>query len=110
MGAVTVAPSVASKVSPSDTVFIFARSEGGPKVPLAVMRASARDLPMRFALDDSMSMAPDFKLSAVEAVRVEARISRSGNAVPQAGDLVGRSSVVKPGARDIAIVIDKVVP
>ena len=109
-GAVTLAPAIASKVSPSDTVFIFARSEGGPKVPLAVMRATARDLPMRFALDDSMSMAPAFKLSAAEAVRVEARISRSGNAVPQAGDLVGRSGVVKPGARDIAIVIDRVIP
>jgi len=43
-------------------------------------------------------------------VRVEARISRSGNALPQAGDLIGRSGVVKPGARDIAIVIDRVVP
>jgi len=109
-GDVTVAPSVAGKVSPSDTVFIFARSEGGPKVPLAVMRASARELPLRFALDDSMSMAPNFKLSGAEAVRVEARISRSGNATPQPGDLVGASGVIKPGARGVAIVIDKVVP
>jgi len=109
-GAVSVAPSVAAKVSPSDTLFIFARSEGGPKVPLAVMRASARELPMRFALDDSMAMAPSFTLSTAQAVRVEARISRSGNALPQTGDLVGASGVVKPGARDIAIVIDKVVP
>jgi len=109
-GAVSIAASMAAKVSPSDTLFIFARAEGGPKVPLAVVRASARELPMRFALDDSMAMAPNFKLSGAEAVRVEARISRSGNATPQAGDLVGRSEVVKPGARDVAIVIDKVVP
>ena len=109
-GAVRIAPSIAAKVAPSDTVFIFARAEGGPRVPLAVVRASARELPLAFALDDSMAMAPNFKLSSAEAVRVEARISRSGNATPQAGDLVGSSGVVKPGARDVAIVIDKVVP
>ena len=109
-GAVRLAPAVAAKVSPSDTVFIFARAEGGAKVPLAVVRATARELPMHFALDDSMAMAPQFKLSSAQAVRVEARVSRSGNATPQAGDLIGSSDVVKPGARDVAIVIDKVVP
>lgn len=109
-GAVRVAPSVAAKVSPSDTVFIFARSEGGPRAPLAVVRASARELPIAFALDDSMAMSPDMKLSSASAVRVEARISRSGNAMPQAGDLVGTSEIVKPGARDVAILVDKIVP
>ena len=65
---------------------------------------------MRFALDDSQAMAPAMKLSGAAAVRVEARISHSGNAIPQPGDLVGTSAVVKPGARDVKIVVDKVVP
>ena len=53
---------------------------------------------------------PSVKLSAAEAVRIEARISKSGNAMPQPGDLVGTSAVVKPGARDVKVVIDQVLP
>lgn len=109
-GSVALAPEVASRVSGNETLFIFARSEGGPRVPLAVVRASARELPMKFALDDSQSMAPGVNLSSAQAVRIEARVSRSGNAVPQPGDLTGTSPVLKPGARDVKIVIDKVLP
>jgi cytochrome c-type biogenesis protein CcmH len=109
-GSVTIAPEMAAKVSRSDTLFIFARAEGGGRVPLAVVRASASQLPMTFALDDSMAMAPGMNLSSAQAVRVEARITKSGNATPQPGDLVGRSAVVKPGARDVKIVVNEVVP
>ena len=109
-GSVTVAPTLVAKITGGETLFIFARAEGGPRVPLAVIRTSARELPMRFALDDTMAMAPNMKLSGAETVRVEARVSRSGNAAPQPGDLVGTSTVVKPGARDVNIVVDKVLP
>jgi cytochrome c-type biogenesis protein CcmH len=109
-GLVSVSPEMAARVSGSETLFVFARAEGGPRVPLAVLRGSARQLPLRFALDDSMAMAPDLRLSGAQALRVEARISRSGNALPQPGDLVGSSAVVKPGARDVKIVVDGVVP
>jgi cytochrome c-type biogenesis protein CcmH len=107
---VSVAPQVAAQVPSTATLFIFARAEGGPRMPLAVLRRSASELPTSFALDDSMAMTPATKISGAPAVRVEARISRSGNALPQPGDLVGTSSVVGPGARDVKIVIDKVVP
>lgn len=109
-GSVSVSPQVAAKVSGSDTLFIFARAEGASRMPLAVMRVSASQLPMRFALDDSMAMTPATKISGASAIRVEARISRSGNATPQPGDLIGTSAVVKPGAREVNIVVDKVVP
>jgi cytochrome c-type biogenesis protein CcmH len=79
-------------------------------LPLAVMRATAKQLPMAFALDDTMAMAPTARISQAQAVRIEARVSRSGSATPQPGDLVGASAVVKPGARDVKIVIDKVQP
>lgn len=107
-GSVSLASAVSGHVTGAETLFIFARSEGGPRVPLAVIRATARQLPMQFALDDSQSMAPGVKLSAADAVRIEARISKSGNAMPQPGDLVGSSAVVKPGARDVKIMVDKV--
>jgi cytochrome c-type biogenesis protein CcmH len=67
-------------------------------------------LPTTFTLDDTQAMSPATRLSSAQAVRIEARISRSGNAAPQPGDLVGSSGVVKPGARDVRIVIDKVLP
>ena len=109
-GIVTVAPEVAAKISATDTIFVFARAEGGPRAPLAVLRGSARELPLRFALDDTMAMSPQWSLSRAGDVRIEARVSRSGNATPQPGDVVGTSGVVKPGARDVRIVIDKVLP
>lgn len=109
-GSVSITPAMAAKLGPADTLFVFARAENGPRMPLAVVRTSAKALPMKFALDDTMAMAPTARLSGASAVRIEARVSRSGNALPQAGDLVGTSEVVKPDARDVKIVIDKVVP
>lgn len=109
-GSVAIAPDIAGKLSGSETVFILARAEGGPRTPLAVIRAVARELPMKFALDDSQAMAPGVNISSASAVRVEARVSRSGNVIPQSGDLVGTSAPVKPGSRDVKIVVDKVVP
>jgi cytochrome c-type biogenesis protein CcmH len=108
-GSVSVAPKLASQVDPAATLFVFARADNGPRIPLAVVRASASRLPMEFTLDDSQAMAPNMKLSGATAVRIEARISRSGNATPQAGDLSGTSAVVKPGARGVKVVIDSVV-
>jgi cytochrome c-type biogenesis protein CcmH len=109
-GSVSVAASVAPKMDRSAALFIFARAVNGPRMPLAVIRGTAAELPRDFTLDDSLAMAPSMKISGAEAVRIEARISRSGNAQPQPGDLVGTSEVVKPGARGVKIIIDKVVP
>ena len=109
-GSVTVSPELAARVAGGETVFIFARADGGPRAPLAVMRAAARDLPLKFTLDDSQAMAPGLTISSVQALRVEARVSKSGNASPQPGDLAGASAVVKPGARDVKVVLDKVLP
>ncbi len=109
-GRVDIAPDLAAKVALSDTVFIYARAVDGPRMPLAVLRVPARELPKQFRLDDSMGMAPGVKLSNAAAVIVEARISKSGNALPQPGDLSGKSAPVKPGANDVNITIDQVVP
>lgn len=109
-GSVAIAPAIAGKISGAETVFILARAEGGSRTPLAVVKANARELPMKFALDDSQAMAPGVNISSASAVRIEARVSRSGNVIPQSGDLVGTSAPVKPGSRDVKIVVDQVVP
>lgn len=109
-GVVNLAPALAGKIAPGDTVFIFARAAQGPRMPLAIMRAQAKDLPLRFSLDDSMAAMPTMKLSDASEVIVSARISKSGNAMPQPGDLQGDSQAVKVGASGVKVVIDSVVP
>jgi cytochrome c-type biogenesis protein CcmH len=109
-GRVDLSAALAPKVALSDTVFIFARAVDGPRMPLAVLRIPAKELPRNFSLDDSMSMAPGAKLSSTASVIVEARISKSGNPIAQSGDLFGRSAPVKPGTAGILITIDEVVP
>jgi len=94
--------------SPDDAVFIFARAAEGPPMPLAVLRRQVRDLPVAFSLDDSMAMAPGLKLSGFPRVVVGARISRSGSATPQPGDLHGTSAPVANDATGVAVVIDTV--
>ncbi|MGH8682561.1 MAG: c-type cytochrome biogenesis protein CcmI/CycH, partial [Burkholderiales bacterium] len=107
---VSLAPALAAQAAPTDTVFIFARAASGPPMPLAVLRKQVKDLPLEFALDDSLAMAPNLKLSGFAEVIVGARVSRSGNATPQSGDLQGVSRPVKVGAAGVAVVIDTAVP
>ena len=109
-GEVKLNEALASRASPDDTVFIFARAAQGPPMPLAVVRKQVKDLPVRFTLDDSMAMAPNLKLSAFPEVVITARISKSGNAKAQSGDLQGASQAVKPGTSGVVIAIDQVVP
>ncbi|MBV8033092.1 MAG: c-type cytochrome biogenesis protein CcmI, partial [Betaproteobacteria bacterium] len=105
-GTVTLAPALAARVKPDDTLFVYARSPDGPPMPVAIVRARASELPLRFALDDSSAMDPQRKLSDVPRVVVVARISRSGNAIPQAGDLQGASAPVANAASGVQVRID----
>lgn len=109
-GRVSLSPTLAAKAQPGDTVFIFARNPQGSRLPLAVQRTQVSALPFSFKLDDSMAMSPEAKLSGANEVRIEARVSRSGNATPQAGDLIGASATVKPGAAGVEVLIDQVRP
>lgn len=105
-GKLNLAENLKSRVAPGDTVFIFARAVEGPPAPLAILRKRVADLPLDFVLDDSMAMAPGMNLSRFGNVIVGARISKSGTANRQPGDLEGYSKPVKTGAAGVAIVID----
>jgi cytochrome c-type biogenesis protein CcmH len=107
---VKLSPALAGRVSPTDTLFIFAKAVSGPPMPVAVIRAQAKDLPQRFVLNDSLAMMPTMKLSNFKEVTVSAKISKSGNATPQSGDLKGEVGTVKVGTSNVQLVIDKVVP
>jgi len=105
-GTVKLAPTLAAKAKPDDTVFIFARAAQGPRMPLAIVRKQVRDLPYEFTLDDSMAMSPAMKLSGQKQVVIGARVSKSGNATPQPGDLEGSTKPVAVGAERLSVVID----
>ncbi len=106
-GTVNLAPSLAGKGAPTDTLFVFARAMNGPSMPVSIVRATKQDLPFTFQLDDSTSPMPSRKLSDVGSVMIVARLSKSGQAMPQSGDLEGMSRLVKPGESKIAVVIDR---
>lgn len=109
-GVVSLSPAMKSNASPDDTVFIFARAAQGPRMPLAILKRKASELPITFTLDDSTAMADELKLSKFEMVVVGARVSKSGNALSQSGDLVGQSAPVKAGGGKLTLVIDSVQP
>jgi cytochrome c-type biogenesis protein CcmH len=99
-GQVAMAPELAAQVSPKDTVFIYANAADGPRMPLAIIRTTVDKLPYDFVLDDSLAMNPQMKLSQVKSVMVRARISKTGNAMPQAGDFGASVGPVTPGSPD----------
>lgn len=108
---VTLDATLQAQADPEATVFIFARAVDGPRMPLAIVRKQVRDLPMTVVLDDSLAMSPAMVISGFENVEVGARISRSGNAMPQSGDLRGSVSPVATGdPGPVAVVINQTVP
>jgi cytochrome c-type biogenesis protein CcmH len=106
-GTVTMAPSLAGKGSPTDTLFVFARQMNGPPMPVSIVRATRKDLPFTFQLDDSTSPMPSRKLSSAGPVVIVARLSKSGQAMPQEGDLEGVSQPVQSGVDGLTVVIDR---
>jgi cytochrome c-type biogenesis protein CcmH len=97
-------------VPPDATLFVYARAAQGSRMPLAIVRRAARELPFEFALDDSMAMAPGATISSAREVVVEARVSASGGATAASGDLSGVSAAITPGTSGVRITIDRVMP
>jgi len=109
-GQVSLSPALKSKVSPGDVVFVYATPTNGERMPLAVFKSTVAQLPLSFTLDDSTAMTPERKLSAAGEVLVKVRVSKSGNAIPQSGDLVGSMGPVKVGVQGLKLEIKDQVP
>jgi cytochrome c-type biogenesis protein CcmH len=77
-------------------------------MPVAVLRIPAAGLPLAFTLDDSLAMNPDRLLSQFAELQIEARISQSGQAMPQPGDLFGPAQTVKRGDSKVVLKVDQV--
>jgi cytochrome c-type biogenesis protein CcmH len=109
-GRVSLAPELAGKVSPQDTVFVYATAVNGSRMPVAIVRTTVAALPFDFVLDDSTAMNPSAKLSSMTEVTVRVRVSKSGQAVPQAGDIMGSVSPVKLGSHDLKLIAKDIQP
>ncbi|MEN8204957.1 MAG: c-type cytochrome biogenesis protein CcmI [Pseudomonadota bacterium] len=108
---VALDPDLAAAAAAEDTVFIFARAAQGPRMPLAIVRKQVKDLPVTVTLNDSMAMTPQMVLSKFDQVTVGARVSKSGGAMPQSGDLQGTVSPVATQTKEeIQITINSKVP
>lgn len=93
-------PKLESELSPNDVLFVFARADQGPPMPLAIQRLPARDFPITVTLSDENAMAQGMTLSNFQRVKIGARISKSGQAIAQSGDLQGFSEVFSQPAAD----------
>lgn len=111
---VTLAENLRGKIKPDTTLFVFAKAAGGSPMPLAVARLQAGQLPVTVTLDDSMAMAPGNTLSGADQVIVSARLSPSGNAIPQSGDWQGSASepvrLAEYDGQPVVVTIDRQVP
>ena len=108
-GTIDIDPSLTARAGAARTLFVIARSPTGPRIPVAVLRIDQPSLPLDFQLDDSVAMDPSRKLSSAGQLIVEARLSASGNAMRQPGDLFGESAIVSPGEHGLRLRIDRVV-
>jgi cytochrome c-type biogenesis protein CcmH len=100
LAAISLAPELKSKVKPESTVFIYAQALSGPKMPLAIVRKRVADLPLTVTLSDTDGMLPSVKLSDFKQVKLLARVSSSGSAMPQPGDLLGVLETVETGTKE----------
>jgi cytochrome c-type biogenesis protein CcmH len=102
---------LADKLAPDDVLFVYAKAANGPSMPLAIQRMPASKLPASVTLTDAMGMLPNMKLSQFPQVIVGARVSKSGNATAQSGDLQTVSAPLEVSKKTpIKLTIDQIVP
>ena len=109
-GRVAIAPGLAAKVSPADTVFIYATPVQGSRMPLAIVRTTVGQLPFNFVLDESSAMSPQATLAGQSQVTLRARISSTGDAMPKPGDLGVVMTPVSVGATSVVLKIEGPLP
>ena len=108
-GVVEIKPDLKSRIKPDYIVMVIARAPGA-RMPVAIMRARAADLPLRFVLNDALAMTPDSLISNLNEATIEVRISKSGQAKAEPGDLFSQIQTVKVGSGNLKIMVDQVRP
>lgn len=106
---VSLDPALQKSLNPEHTLFVYARAPKGPRMPLAIVRHKAGELPLEVKLDSSMAMMPQMSLANFKEVILLARVSASGNAMTQAGDLLGETQPLEWQTLEgpVSIIINK---
>ena len=93
---VDIEPALKTDLPADSTVFIYAQAINGPKMPLAIVRKQLIDLPVKVLLNDAVAMQNGPRLGDQQQLRIVARVSRSGQAMTQPGDLIGSTELSQP--------------
>ncbi len=109
-GEIVVADVLKGRIPSGLTLFVVAKSVSSPGPPVAIWRTTTGSWPVSFQLDDSQAMLPMRKLSTAGLVTIEARTSRTGQAMPAPGDFQGVSAQLDPSSgKPVRVVIQKVI-
>lgn len=106
---ISVSDELKQSLPAESRVFVLARPVGG-RMPLAVQSMKLQELPKEILLNDDMAMSPQAKLSSVGEVEILARVSKSGMAAPEPGDLqgmIGPINVKESEGKLLSLVIDQ---
>ena len=106
-GKIELSAQLKSKINSGNIVMVIARKPG-ERMPVAVLRVPVSNFPMSFTLNDSLAMNPSAPLSQLTEVSVEVRISKTGMAMPEAGDLISSAQTIQLGAKDVRLLVDRV--
>ena len=106
-GQIELASDLKSKVKQGDTVMVIAR-QVGERMPVAVLKIPVAQFPMSFVLNDALAMNPNAPLSKLTEVSIEVRISKTGMAKPETGDLISAAKTIKVGAENVRLLVDQV--
>ena len=106
-GKIEISAELKSKVKSGDVLMVIAR-QPGERMPVAVLRVPATAFPMNFALTDALAMNPSAPISKLSDVSIEVRISKTGMAKAEAGDLISSVQTVKVGSNQVKLLVDQV--
>lgn len=107
--AVKVTLDTTLKAQANQTLFVYAQAVTGPKMPLAIVRKQVSDLPLSININDSMAMQPNLHLADFKQLKIIARISKTGDASTQKGDLIGSTEISLPISQAVSITINQAV-
>ncbi len=106
-GLIELSPELKGKIKTGDVVMVIARKPG-ERMPVAVLKSPASSFPMKFALNDALAMNPSAPLSQLSEASIEVRISKTGMAKPETGDLISSAQTIKVGANNVRLLVDQV--
>lgn len=108
-GQIGISSELQSKVKAGDTLMVIARKPG-ERIPVAVLKTAVAAFPMNFVLNDALAMNPNALISQLPEVSVEVRISKTGMAMPESGDLISTPQTIKVGTTNARLMINQVRP